>query len=138
MNSTNLKTFDLDVVILTITSSTLSTVGGIVILSTYVGLPGIRTFTRKMLISLTIADLLTASGYMVSAIHYLINKFETTFYLCLVQCAVTTYSNLVSFSINSIIAIYLYDTVTHRRGRLGTGYWLLFFNIISWGAPGKK
>lgn len=135
MNSTNLITFDLDVVILTITSSTLSIVGGIVILATYVGLPGIRNFTRKMLLSLTVADLLTASGYLISATHYLINNFKMNFSICLVQGTVTTYSCLVSFSLISVIAIYLYDTVTHRRGRLGTGYWLLVFNIISWGAP---
>ena len=128
-----------DVVVMSVISCVLSIVGGIVIIITYVILPEIRNFPRKLILCLTVADMLTSSGYLLSTTNYLskLSDSDTDHYVCLIQSSITTYSSLVSFFLTSIIAIYLFDTITHRHCRLGTRNWLLFFNVLSWGIPGK-
>ena len=127
------------VAVLSITSCILSIVGGLVILFTYVILPEIQNFTRKLIVFLTLADLMTSSGILLSATNYISKRSDsnTSWYVCRIQSTLTTYSSMVSFFFTSIIAIYLADTITNKHCRLATSNWLKVFNALSWGIPGK-
>lgn len=155
MNSTNTTTsfpainttgaynhsYSVETLIMSATSCSLSIFGGVVIFVTFVVLPEIRNFTRKLVICLTVADLITAAAYLVSVIRYVnirrgpINYSEESI-LCKTQSFFTTYSSLVSFFLTSIVAVYIFDTVVNRSDRLGTTAWLVVFNVISWLIPG--
>ena len=136
-------TYTVDVLILSATSCSLSIFGGIVILASCLLIPEIRNFTRKLVVCLTVADLITASAYLVSVARY-VNLYKATeniieeVVLCKVQSFFTTYSSLVSFFLTSFIAVYIYDTVVTRTDRLGVARWMVIFNCISWIVPGKS
>lgn len=135
-------TYPLITLVLSITSSSVSILGGTVIILTYITLPEIRNFTRKLVVSLTVADLLTAIGIWVSVIRYfnLHGEFVRNHHmedtLCKIQSFLTTLSSLVSFFLTSIIAVYIFDTVIHQKDRLNKRRWLIAFNLVSWVIPG--
>ena len=136
------NTYAVEVLAFSATSCCLSIIGGAVIFATFVALPEIRNFTRKLVICLTVADLITASAYLMSVIRYAnIHKENVDLseenIVCQVQSFFTTYSSLVSFFLTSLIAVYIFDTVVNRSDRLGTTKWLVVFNIMSWVIPGK-
>ena len=136
---------------LSTTSCFLSIVGGFLIIATFLAIPEIRNFTRKLMVCLTIADLLSAIGYSVSVVRNFGETDFTTSYdngteegntynndtLCIIQGTLTTFSSLASFFLTSITAIYIFDTVVHRQDRVGLNAWLIVFNMLSWGLPGK-
>ena len=127
-----------DVILESAVSCSLSIIGGTVILASYYILPEIRNFTRKLVVCLTVADMLSAVGYLGSAGRFLINNtISADQQICRIQGTITTYSSLVSFFLTSIIAIYIFDTVQMKKDRLGSIQWLVFFNALSWGVPGK-
>ena len=137
--------YPVDVLALSVTSCTLSVIGGTVIFATCFVLPEIRNFqSRKLVLCLTVADSITASAYLMSVIDYAItnnanngtNKTVAEHSVCQVQSFLTTYSSLVSFFLTSLIAVYIFDTVVNRSNRLGNTKWLLVFNIVSWVVPG--
>ena len=125
--------------ILSATSCALSVMGGILIIATFLAIPEIRNFTRKLMVCLTVADLLSATGYSVSVIRNFNENFTAsneTDTLCTIQGTLTTFSSLASFILTSVIAMYLFDTVIHQRDRIGMNAWLLVVNMIGWGLPG--
>ena len=128
---------------LSVSSSALSIIGGLVIIVTFILLPEIRNFTRQLVFCLTVADVLTASGIFMSVIRYfnmhneVVRNYQVEKGLCKAQSTLTTLSSLVSFFLTSIIAIYICDTVTNQSDRLNKRRWLIFFNLISWILPGK-
>ena len=141
-NVTGFNMYAVDVLAFSATSCSLSFIGSAVIFATFVVLPEIRNFTRKLMICLTFADLITATAYLMSVIRYAnlykgnVDWSEESI-VCKVQSFFTTYSSLVSFILTSIIAVYIFDTVVNRSNRLGTTKWLVVFNIVSWVIPGK-
>ena len=133
------STYDKDVVLMSVISCSLSVIGATVIIATYFILPEIRNFTRKLVVCLTVADLLTALGYIVSAFGIIINNDSgDDEKICKIQSTITTYSSLVSFFLTSIIAVYIFDTVTTKKDRLASNRWLVVFNVLSWGLPGRS
>ena len=137
--------YPITTLILSCSSSTLSLIGGLFIVVTYILLPDIRNFTRQLVVCLTIADLVTASGVLMSAIRYF-NMRSDVFIdeemekrLCKAQSFLTTLSSLVSFFLTSFIAIYLCDTIVQQNDRFTNRrkQWLIIFNLTSWGLPGK-
>ena len=101
---------------------------------------------------LSIADLLTATGYVFGSaiyLHYKIyekNKMNITCYhaedeaytkykhACEWQSFVTTSSSIVSFFWTTILAFYLYMTIVHKM------YWCVrrlmpLIHLVSWGVP---
>ena len=127
---------------LSLTSSSLSILGGIFIIASYIVLPEIRNFTRKLIVSLTVADILTAVGIWVSVVRYLnlhvdyVVNGDMESVLCKLQSFLTTLTSLTSFFLTSFIAVYIFDTVTSHTDRLNSTKWLVFFNVISWTIPG--
>ena len=141
ITNTSAHAYAVDVLILSATSCSLSIFGGIVILASCLFIPEIRNFTRKLVVCLTVADLITASAYLVYVVRY-VNLYNENYneeaVLCTVQSFFTTYSSLVSFFLTSFIAVYIYDTVVTRTDRLGVARWMVIFNCISWIVPGKS
>lgn len=129
--------FTEDVLAISAISCFLSIVGGVIIFASFILIPEIRNYARKLVVCLTIADVISAVAYLVSVIRYTnTGDIEEEDVLCEIQSFVTTYSSIVSFCLTSIIAIYIFDTVINKTDRLGSTCWLVIFNLISWVFPG--
>lgn len=107
---------------ISIVSSSLSVFGGLLIIGSYVTIPEIRNTVRRLLICLTIADLITALGNFVGAVRYsVLQSFHqniTEFQndpVCVGQAFFTTFSNLSSFVWTVLIALHLFLAVIFRR-----------------------
>ncbi|XP_045162437.2 G-protein coupled receptor 157-like [Mercenaria mercenaria] len=114
-------------------SCILSIIGSFAIFGSYIFIPDIRNSSRKLVTCLTVADFLTALGYLISALAY----FEdTTDMVCTTQSVITTYSSLVSFYLTAAIAIHIFATVVYKQNTTSSWKFLLWANIISWCIPG--
>ena len=130
--------YTVDVLAISAVSCFLSILGGAIIFATFILIPEIRNYARKLVVCLTIADVISAVAYLVSVIRYTnTGDDEEEDVLCKIQSFCTTYSSIVSFFLTSIIAIYIFDTVSNKTDRLGSTCWLVVFNLISWVVPGK-
>ncbi|WAR15199.1 GP157-like protein [Mya arenaria] len=119
-------------------SCTLSVFGAIMIFMTYILISEIRNTTRKLVIWLTVADLVTPLGYLASFIYNEsdnVTEYTNTTLFCKTQSAVTTYSSLVSFFLTICIAFHLLLAV-FRPQNSPRRFILPIANIISWGVPG--
>lgn len=56
---------------ITLISASLSLVGGLALLLTYVKIPIFQTSVHRLLVFLTIADILTAFGYIIGTVNFL-------------------------------------------------------------------
>jgi G protein-coupled receptor 157 len=130
---------------LTLLSCFLSIFGSFIIIITYINLPVIQNFARKLLLSLTVADLLTAFGNSIGSIRYLVLKSKggdcelllASDSVCVVQSFITTYSSMASFFWTSIIAFHIYMQIIHRSSGMRTGLMLIGYQVLCWGVPGK-
>ncbi|KAL3861110.1 hypothetical protein ACJMK2_007182 [Sinanodonta woodiana] len=135
---------------LTATSCCMSIFGAIFIIVTYCLLPGIRNFPRKLLLYLTLADILTAFGNLMGTIRYLIlkdgekiaNNSGTIFYyasineVCVIQSFITTFSNMASFFWTVVIAVYMFTAVVHPSQVFKGVKAECVYHLLSWGIPG--
>ena len=137
---------------LTGTSSCLSILGAFLIFYTFYKLPGIRNFTRQLLLYLTFADLLTALGNLVATaryaiVHHEVNNVTTkctniteqpdSDLVCTIQSYVTTYSNMASFFWTFIIALHMFLSVFVQTDKSERFFSKLMFFTVSWGTPRK-
>ncbi|XP_034337932.2 G-protein coupled receptor 157-like isoform X3 [Magallana gigas] len=137
------------VLICTFVSSLLSIVGAVVIFITYSLVTVARNQTRRLLVYLTIADLMTAVGNLVGASRYVYiyvikNETEylfnrqmqnvTTDAVCDVQSFVTTFSSLSSFFWTSIIMIHILMTLITQREWSSLRNRVIY-HFVSWGVP---
>ncbi|XP_074654063.1 G-protein coupled receptor 157-like [Tubulanus polymorphus] len=130
--------------ILVIVSCVFSIIGGAVIMLSYMCLPQIRTAARRLVVYLTVADLLTAIGNLVGMTRYVVlsnegrigcGKVDDLREICVVQSALTTYSAMCSLFWTVALAVYLYMNIACRdawRARRS----VLYCHIVSWGIPG--
>lgn len=132
---------------ISIVSSSLSVFGGLLLIGSYVTIPEIRNTVRRLLICVTIADLITALGNFVGAVRYSVlqsfNNNITEFQndpVCVGQAFFTTFSNLSSFVWTVLIALHLFLAVIFRRNLHFTHK--LQVQILDhgfgWGLPGKS
>ncbi|XP_062594281.1 G-protein coupled receptor 157-like [Saccostrea cucullata] len=136
------------VLICTIVSSSLSIFGAVLIFVTYCIVTVAKNQTRRLLVYLTIADLLTAVGNLMGAVRYTlrdeseyINKRDqmavnctNTDQICVIQSSITTFSSLASFFWTNIIMVHILMTLISQRE------WSRFFikvlyHLVSWGVP---
>ncbi|KAI1890823.1 hypothetical protein AGOR_G00157580 [Albula goreensis] len=111
-------------------SCALSFLGSILITCTYIIWTDLRTRPRKLLMFLSIADLLSAISY-----SYGVGKiFQSNSWDCILQGAISTFANTSSFFWTVAIAIYLYIFIVKSNQRLADSL-MLWFHIISWGVP---
>ena len=129
----------------TIISCTLSVLGSVLIILTFLVLKDMRTGSQKIVTLLAIADLISAVGYIIGAANYLhhhrtdgtssksqdCGSFDK---ICMGQATVTTYSSLVSFLWTVILAFYFFLIIVFKRVKVASQLMILY-NVIAWGAP---
>lgn len=138
------------VLICTFVSSSLSIIGAVVIFITYCLVTVAKNQTRRLLVYLTIADLMTAVGNLIGASRYALrneteyltsrhqmqNTCISTNAVCEVQSFVTTFSSLSSFFWTSIIMIHIMMTLITQR-EWSTLRNRVIYHCVSWGVPRK-
>ena len=126
---------------LSIASSSLSCFGAASIIITYLLFKELRTTTRSIITFLAIADLGTASGYVVGGINYLVyytkhgeddcSRFQI---VCAIQSYVTTWSQLSSYMWNCFLALFLYIMIVYSKHKLSNCL-ITVFHVIAWMLP---
>ena len=131
--------------IVALVSCSISIFSSLLILYTYVRWKDVRTGSRSIITFLAIADLVTASGYVIGSANYIYeyrnwkdrnpydpcNTFNT---VCEIQSFLTTTSSMSSFAWTSILAVYLYLIIV--KAKIRTAYRLMpLFHIIAWLLP---
>lgn len=117
---------------ITLISASLSLVGGLALLLTYVKIP-------ILLVFLTIADILTAFGYIIGTVNFLTlndDQRNTTDPMCEAQSFITTFSSLSSFGWTSVIAIHLYLLIRSHRNFEKDRLVKAWYFTIGWIFPG--
>ena len=120
---------------ITLTSATLSLLGGLTLLVTYLRISEFQTSVHRLLVFLTIADILTAFGYILGTTYYLLldpKKKNLSDPVCVAQSFITTFSSLASFAWTSIIAVHLYLLIrkqtNFQRSRIIEG----LYHCLGW------
>ncbi|KAM8927251.1 G-protein coupled receptor 157 [Pelodytes ibericus] len=116
--------------VIVLLSSALSFLGSALIIFTHVHWPELRSRPRELLLYLSVADLLSAVSYF----YGVLRDFNGPRWDCVVQGAVSTFSNTSSFFWTVSVAVYLYITIVHSHQSLADNmiYW---FHLVSWGVP---
>ncbi|VDI42768.1 G protein-coupled receptor 157 [Mytilus galloprovincialis] len=129
--------------VITTISSLLSILGGLVLIWSYYVVPSTRNTVRLMLIALTLADILTASGYLMATMRWYSIGLQNTNTcdsasdnFCKAQSFITTFSNIASFLWTSFIAIYLFICVWFSRVVDISGVMFTCVLVVAWGIPG--
>lgn len=115
--------------VIVLLSCVLSFLGSSLLVFTHALWPELRTRPRQLLLYLSLADLLSAASYF----YGVLQDFDSTSWDCVLQGALSTFSNTSSFFWTMAIAFYLYITIV-RGAPTGTGL-LWFFHGMSWGVP---
>ncbi|XP_056589959.1 G-protein coupled receptor 157 [Triplophysa dalaica] len=116
--------------VLILLSCALSFLGSLLIIWTYAIWLDLRTQPRKLLVYLSVADLLSALSYS----YGVWRDFETDSVDCITQGAISTFANTSSFFWTVAIAIYLYIFIVRSSQRQADNL-VLYFHLISWGVP---
>ena len=128
--------------IVAILSCTLSILGSLLIIYTYVRWKDLRTGSRSIITFLAIADLVTAAGYIIGSVNYIYHFGETEDTqpcavfntVCQIQSFVTSTSSLCSFAWTSILAFYLYTVIVKEKVNLVTRL-IPLYHLIAWLLP---
>ena len=131
-------------------SCCLSIIGAIVIFATYYLVEVAKNQTRRLLVYLTMADLMTAVGNLIGVVRYVLREeteyiverkemgynCTTTNCVCFLQSVVTTFSNLASFCWTTIIMIHILMTLVTQQewSKLVNR---IIYHIVAWGVPCK-
>ncbi|KAM4651942.1 G-protein coupled receptor 157 [Discoglossus pictus] len=126
-SQTNLYLFEQVIVLL---SCVLSFLGSALIIFTHIRWPELRSRPRQLLLFLSVADLLSAASYF----YGVLRDFNGTSWDCVVQGALSTFSNTSSFFWTVAVAVYLYITIVHSQQSLAE-HMIYWFHFISWGVP---
>nr|XP_033778871.1 G-protein coupled receptor 157 [Geotrypetes seraphini] len=108
-------------------SCALSFVGSSLIICTHVLWPELRSRPRQLLLYLSVADLLSAVSYF----YGVLRDFESSSWDCVLQGALSTFSNTSSFFWTVAVALYLYLLIVHSPPES----LLCWIHLISWGIP---
>lgn len=125
-------------------SSCLSLAGGFFIIYSYIKIKHLQESTpRKLLVYLTIADLIQCSFYCVSALHRIdmkisVESTEQSDTLCEVQSFMTTFGSISMFFWTNIMAVYLFAVVKFNISTDLNYRKQLMMHAIGWVLPGKQ
>ncbi|KAL8198355.1 UNVERIFIED_CONTAM: hypothetical protein K2H54_006619 [Gekko kuhli] len=107
--------------VLVLLSCALSALGAGLLVATHALWPELRTRARRLLLYLSLADLLSAAAYFYGALQ----DFGGPSWDCVAQGALSTFANTSSFFWTVALALYLYLTLV-RGGPAGPGLLGLF------------
>ncbi|KPP63938.1 putative G-protein coupled receptor 157 [Scleropages formosus] len=111
-------------------SCALSVLGSALIILTYAAWPELRSTPRKLLVYLSVTDLLSALAFSYGAWR----MFQRQTWDCVVQGALSTLANTSSFFWTVAIAVYLYVYIVRSDQRLADSL-VSWFHLVSWGVP---
>ena len=124
-----------------LSSSSLSCLGSLLILLAYFVLKDMRTGAQKVISLLAVADFFTALGYILGGVNYLrhfgvtdptrCSRFHS---ICEIQSFVTTWSTMCSYWWTSILAFYFFLVLAFDRWSLA-GRLMPLYNILAWATP---
>ncbi|XP_064643143.1 G-protein coupled receptor 157-like [Lineus longissimus] len=117
-------------VIATIVSCSLSIIGALTIIFTFIFFKEIRTTSRGLLVFLSIADLITAA----SLLYGIIGNFQENCLACQIQSAFVCFGQTSSFFWTTSVTVYLYLTIVKADITLA-GKLQRYFHAFSWGLP---
>lgn len=116
---------------ITIVSTTFSIVGCLLIFIAHRVWTEFRSSSRNILLYITAADLMTATGYFIGFIDR--DKAHYAQY-CAVQSFITTFSSMVSFFWTCCLALYLHAIAVNANAELGRKI-VTVFHFLSWPVP---
>lgn len=143
-SSSGLVSFDLGRIpsYISITSSSLSCTGSVLILLVYFTLKDIRTGAQKIITLLAIADFFTAFGYIIGSVNFLTHFNHTAgskgcevfTEICEVQSFITTWSTMCSYCWTCFLAFYFFLILVFNKPNLAARLMPLY-NVVSWLGP---
>ncbi|XP_060574460.1 G-protein coupled receptor 157-like [Ruditapes philippinarum] len=131
------------VLVLSIASCCLSLIGIFCIFVSYVAIVTIRNYIRKLLIFLTIANLIHVLGIIIGIVRYMLLEFTDEIYqkerqVCLFQSVVVSFAPCSSFFWTVFIAIYFQVQILRPSWaqKLSSKQATVAYHVVSWGVPG--
>ena len=125
----------------TISSCGLSVLGSLLIVVAYCALKDMRTGAQKIVTLLAIADFVSAAGYIIGSINFLVHfdeddeaKCKVFTDICVAQASFTSWSSIASFCWTVILAVYFSLVIVYKKSHLAARLMPLY-NLIAWGAP---
>lgn len=128
--------------VLTLVSCFASVICGVVLLATQYKMAILQYTLRNLLSFLTIADIITSTGYIAGTIHYIYvrkdrHSWNSTNVFCEAQSFVTTFSNISSFAWTSIIVVHIYIMVKTTTDWGQNTRLKVVYHVIGWAIPGQ-
>ena len=131
----------------TVLSCCMSVIGTLFIMYTYIRLSGIRDDTRRLLLFLSLADLMTAGGILMIPLSHLNytppipgqkthEKHITN--VCKAQSFVTTFSSMASFFWTFVIALQITSDWLSNLNSVQRRFVFGISHLICWGVPGNS
>ncbi|XP_024098895.1 G-protein coupled receptor 157 isoform X2 [Pongo pygmaeus] len=112
-------------------SCALSALGSGLLVATHALWPDLRSRARRLLLFLSLADLLSAASYF----YGVLQDFAGPSWDCVLQGALSTFANTSSFFWTVAIALYLYLSIVRAARGPRTDRLLWAFHVVSWGVP---
>jgi G protein-coupled receptor 157 len=109
-------------------SCVLSALGSGLLVVTHALWPELRSRARRLLLFLSLADLLSAASYF----YGVLQDFADTSWDCVLQGALSTFANTSSFFWTVAIALYLYLSIVRAARGPGTDLLLWAFHVVRW------
>ncbi|XP_005986037.1 G-protein coupled receptor 157 isoform X2 [Latimeria chalumnae] len=111
-------------------SCALSLLGSGLIIIIHIAWPDLRTKPRQLLLYLSLVDFVSAGSYC----YGVLKVFKSSSWDCVLQGALSTFSNTSSFFWTVAIAVYLYIVIVKSDERFADSL-ILWFHLISWSVP---
>ncbi|KAG8505563.1 G-protein coupled receptor 157, partial [Galemys pyrenaicus] len=112
-------------------SCVLSALGSGLLVATHALWPDLRSRARRLLLFLSLADLLSAASYF----YGVLRDFADSSWDCVLQGALSTFANTSSFFWTVAIALYLYLSIVRAAHGPRASHLLWAFHVVSWGVP---
>lgn len=109
-------------------SCALSALGSGLLVATHALWPDLRSRARRLLLFLSLADLLSAASYF----YGVLQDFAGPSWDCVLQGALSTFANTSSFFWTVAIALYLYLSIVRSAREPRTGRLLWAFHVVRW------
>lgn len=113
---------------LVLLSCVLSALGSSLLVATHALWPDLRSRARRLLLFLSLADLLSAASYF----YGVLQDFSGPSWDCVLQGALSTFANTSSFFWTVAIALYLYLSIVRALRGPRAGHLLWAFHIVRW------
>ena len=101
---------DIYISVITLISGSISILGGLMLILSHAYIKRLH-YIRRMLICLTIANIIQASGNLLGTVNYLTLKpldVSKSDHFCVFQSFLTTFSSIASFNWSSMIAVHVF------------------------------